>query len=126
MVRLTIGSTGDARLGRALGLVAATNVITNCEFYSSKSVQIYAFKKYQKCAKMGSPKSVKDRPLFVTFEHWGTPGHPHGSQSFQKRPKEASKKQFVIIFASIFTSFGLNLHTFSTHLCSNFATFCKV
>ena len=61
--------------------------------------------KYQHLTKMGSRKRVQTPLFFIIFEHWGTSGHPHGPQSFQKRSKEASKRQFGIIFAPIFTHF---------------------
>ena len=62
-------------------------------------------KNYQTYSKMGSRKLVQAPPFFVLFQHWGTPGHPHGPQSLQKRPKAASKRQFGVIFAPIFTHF---------------------
>ena len=67
----------------------------------------------QKYAKMGSPTEGYRSHFFVIFEHWGTPGHPHGPQSFQKRSKEASKRQFGVIFAPIFTHFRPIMPKFS-------------
>ena len=68
-----------------------------------KSASICA--KVPKMDQHGSRKSVQALPFFVIFEHWGTSGHPHGPQSFQKRSKEASKRQFGVIFAPIFIHF---------------------
>ena len=77
----------------------------------------------QKCAKMGSPTEGYRSHFFVIFEHWGTPGHPHGPQSFQKRSKEASKRQFGIIFAPIFTHFRPFVANFSEHFGFDFHMF---
>ena len=41
--------------------------------------------------------------FFALFEPRGTPGDPQGSQRSPRSPKEASKRQFGIIFAPIFT-----------------------
>ena len=58
-----------------------------------------------KYAKMGSQTEGYGSHFFVLFEHWGTPGHPHGPQSLQKRSKEASKRQFGAILGLIFRHF---------------------
>ena len=80
-------------------------------------------KKYQKWSKMGSLKRERGTPFFVIFEHWDPSGHPHGPQSFQKRSKEASKRQFGVIFAPIFTHFRPMMPKFSEHFGFDFHMF---
>ena len=64
---------------------------------------------------MGSRKLVQAPPFFVLFQHWGTPGHPHGPQSLQKRSQEAPKPQFCLFLAPIFSHVCYNLHMLFTH-----------
>ena len=54
----------------------------------------------KKCLPMG-PQGGPQTHFFALFEPRGTPGDPQGYQRSPRRPKEASKRQFGVIFAPI-------------------------
>ena len=98
----------------------------------------YTPKKYpksdQNCSHMtpiGNPGGGPRSHFFALFEPRGTPGDPQAPQRSPLSSKEASKRQFGVIFAPFFThfrpillqifwTFWLRFHTFSTHFASNF------
>ena len=60
--------------------------------------------KSRKISKNGLPMGPQGGPrthFFAFFEPRGTPGDPQGYQRSPRRPKEASKRQFGVIFAPI-------------------------